>query len=68
MKRGLFGERDPEIECLRQAVRRLAEKCRLMIQLRDPRELKVAKTARHLSITVAIITRHLVPEAAGPFS
>jgi RNA polymerase sigma-70 factor (ECF subfamily) len=52
-------QRDQEIERLRQAVRRLPEKYRLMIQLRDLRELNVAETARRLSITVAAVrTRH----------
>jgi RNA polymerase sigma-70 factor (ECF subfamily) len=48
-----------EIEHLRQAVRRLPEKYRLMIQLRDLSELNIVETARVLSITVAAAkTRH----------
>jgi RNA polymerase sigma factor (sigma-70 family) len=52
-------QRDQEIERLHQAVGRLPEKYRLMIQLRDLRELNVAETARRLSITAAAVkTRH----------
>jgi RNA polymerase sigma-70 factor (ECF subfamily) len=52
-------QRTQEIEQLRQAVSRLPEKYRLMIQLRDLRELNIADTARYLSITVAAAkTRH----------
>lgn len=48
-----------EIERLHQAVRRLPEKYRLMIQLRDLRELNLEDTARVLSISVAAAkTRH----------
>lgn len=66
-------QRRQEIERLRQAVRGLPEKYRLMIQLRDFRELNIAETARALSITVAAVkTRHhrarklLVRALAGP--
>jgi len=52
-------QRRQEIERLQQAVRGLPEKYRLMIQLRDLRELNLAETAEYLSITVAAVkTRH----------
>jgi RNA polymerase sigma-70 factor (ECF subfamily) len=48
-----------EMDRLRQAVTRLPEKYRQMIQLRDLRELSVAETARSLSLsTAAVKTRH----------
>jgi RNA polymerase sigma-70 factor (ECF subfamily) len=54
---------DPERQCqrrqdvarVRQALRRLPEKYRLIIQLRDLRELSIAETARSLSLTVAVV-------------
>jgi RNA polymerase sigma-70 factor (ECF subfamily) len=52
-------QRSQDVERLRVAVRQLPEKYRLMIELRDFRELSVAETARSLSITVsAAKTRH----------
>jgi RNA polymerase sigma-70 factor (ECF subfamily) len=52
-------QRRQEIERLHQALTRLPEKYRRMIQLRDLRELSVAETARSLSLTTAAVrTRH----------
>lgn len=52
-------QRSQEVERLRQAITRLPEKDRQMIQLRDFHELSVAETARELSLTVAAVkTRH----------
>jgi len=48
-----------EAERLRQAIVRLPEKYRQMIQMRDLHELSVAETARSLSLTAATVkTRH----------
>jgi RNA polymerase sigma-70 factor (ECF subfamily) len=44
---------------LHRALRRLPEKYRLIIELRDLHELSIAATARSLSLTVsAVKTRH----------
>jgi RNA polymerase sigma-70 factor (ECF subfamily) len=52
-------QRQQEIERLHQALTRLPEKYRLMIQLRDLRELSVAETAHSLSLSAAAVkTRH----------
>ncbi|MBV9401699.1 MAG: sigma-70 family RNA polymerase sigma factor [Bryobacterales bacterium] len=54
---------DPEAQCqqrqaaerLHQALTRLPEKYRSVIQLRDLRELSIAETARSLSVTAAVV-------------
>jgi RNA polymerase sigma-70 factor (ECF subfamily) len=54
---------DPERQCLysqdvarlRRALRKLPEKYRLVIQLRDLRELSIAETARSLCLTTAVV-------------
>jgi RNA polymerase sigma-70 factor (ECF subfamily) len=47
------------VERLHQALNRLPEKYRVMIQLRDLHELSIAETARSLSLTPAAVkTRH----------
>jgi RNA polymerase sigma factor (sigma-70 family) len=52
-------QRRQEAERLHQALARLPEKYRLLIQLRDLHELSVAETARSLSLSVAAVrTRH----------
>jgi len=52
-------EQSERAERLHQALTRLPEKYRLMIQLRDLRELSIAETARSLSLTSAAVkTRH----------
>jgi len=52
-------QRREEAERLRQAMTRLPEEYRQMIQLRDLHELSVAETARSLSLTAAAVkTRH----------
>jgi RNA polymerase sigma factor (sigma-70 family) len=52
-------EVNEDAERLREAIVRLPEKYRQMIQLRDLRELSVAETARSLSLTAgAVKTRH----------
>lgn len=52
-------QRRQEVERLHQALTRLPEKYRRMIQLRDLHELSVAETARSLSLTTAAVrTRH----------
>jgi RNA polymerase sigma-70 factor (ECF subfamily) len=52
-------QRKEEAERLKQALIRLPEKYRLIIELRDLRELSVAATARLLSLTAgAVKTRH----------
>jgi RNA polymerase sigma-70 factor (ECF subfamily) len=52
-------ERRQEVERLRQALTRLPEKYRCMIQLRDLHELSIAETARSLALTTAAVkTRH----------
>jgi len=48
-------QRRQEVERLYQAVTKLPEKYRLMIQLRDLRELSIAETARSLSLTVPVV-------------
>ena len=48
-----------EVASLHRALARLPEKYRLIIELRDLRELSIAATARSLSLTVsAVKTRH----------
>jgi RNA polymerase sigma-70 factor (ECF subfamily) len=52
-------EQSERAERLHQALTRLPEKYRLMIQLRDLRELSIDETARSLSLTSsAVRTRH----------
>ena len=52
-------QRRQETARLRQALTRLPEKYRVIIELRDLRELSVAATAQSLSLTVANVkTRH----------
>ena len=52
-------QRRQETAKLRRALRRLPEKYRMIIELRDLRELSVAATAQSLSLTVANVkTRH----------
>src|SRR5665213_1678597 len=52
-------QRRQETARLRRALTRLPEKYRMIIELRDLRELSVAATARSLSLTVANVkTRH----------
>lgn len=52
-------QRRQETARLRRALRRLPEKYRTIIELRDLRELSVAATARSLSLTAANVkTRH----------
>jgi RNA polymerase sigma-70 factor, ECF subfamily len=52
-------ERRQKAERLHQALLRLPEKYRVMIHLRDLRELSVAETARSLSLSAAAVkTRH----------
>jgi len=52
-------ERRENAEQLRRALIRLPEKYRLMIELRDLRELSVAETASSLSVSVSVVkTRH----------
>src|SRR5258708_3141345 len=52
-------QRGQEAERLRQAMTRLPEKYRQMIQMRDLHELSVEETARSLSLTIAAVkTRH----------
>jgi RNA polymerase sigma-70 factor, ECF subfamily len=52
-------QRRQETARLRQALTKLPEKYRLIIELRDLRELSVAATAQSLSLTVANVkTRH----------
>jgi RNA polymerase sigma-70 factor (ECF subfamily) len=52
-------EQSERVERLHKALIRLPEKYRLMIQLRDLRELSIDETARSLSITsYAVRTRH----------
>jgi len=52
-------QRTQELERLNRALRRLPEKYRRVIQLRDLHELSVAATAHSLSITVGTVkTRH----------
>jgi RNA polymerase sigma-70 factor (ECF subfamily) len=48
-------QRRQEVERLHQALTRLPEKYRRMIQLRDLHELSVAETARSLSLTAAAV-------------
>jgi RNA polymerase sigma-70 factor, ECF subfamily len=48
-------QRRQEVERLHQALTRLPEKYRRMIQLRDLHELSVAETARSLSLTTAAV-------------
>ena len=61
-----------EAASLHRALRRLPEKYRLIIELRDLRELSIAATARSLSLTAsAVKTRHhrarkLLLRALGP--
>jgi RNA polymerase sigma-70 factor (ECF subfamily) len=52
-------QRRQETICLHRALSRLPEKYRLIIELRDLRELSIAATARSLSLTAAAVkTRH----------
>jgi len=52
-------QRRQETAKLRRALRRLPEKYRMIIELRDLRELSVAATAQSLSLTIANVkTRH----------
>jgi len=52
-------QRIERVERLHQALNRLPEKYRVMIQLRDLHELSIAETARSLSLTPAAVkTRH----------
>jgi RNA polymerase sigma-70 factor (ECF subfamily) len=52
-------QRQEDIQLLHHALTRLPEKYRLMIQLRDLRELSVAETAHSLSMSAAAVkTRH----------
>jgi RNA polymerase sigma-70 factor (ECF subfamily) len=52
-------QRRQEVQRLRQALTRLPEKYRHMIQLRDLHELSIAEIARSLSLTPAAVkTRH----------
>jgi RNA polymerase sigma-70 factor (ECF subfamily) len=52
-------ERRENAERLHRALVRLPEKYRLIIELRDLRELSVAETARSLSVSLSVVkTRH----------
>ena len=52
-------QRRQDVERLHQAVTRLPEKYRRVIQLRDLHELSIAETAQSLSLSVGVIkTRH----------
>jgi RNA polymerase sigma-70 factor (ECF subfamily) len=52
-------QRQEDVEGLHRALRRLPEKYRTIIQLRDLHELSIAATARSLSLSVAAVkTRH----------
>jgi RNA polymerase sigma-70 factor (ECF subfamily) len=53
-------ERKEALRLIGEALSRLPERYRLMIQMRDLREMSIAETAQHLSMTIsAVKTRHL---------